>query len=656
MQGNHGSARRNHAERARFNSIRFSPSRFNPIHFVQGAARSAALLTAVVAGAATAQPPSELPEVVVSAARQPQPLADALPSTTVITRHDIDRWQQDDLLAALGREAGVQFALTGGRGTSASLFLRGAAASQVLVLVDGVRLNAGTSGAAALGGISLDAIDRVEIVRGNLSSLYGSSAIGGVVQIFTRKGAQPGFTASIEGGDGRTLAGHVAGGADAGAVRLGGALGGGTTEAISAIAAERVIPMPFAPGANPELDRNQYLTASLGARWQPDQRTLLSANAWLSRNRTDFDSTVDGPTATHQETSTLGSGQLLGRLSISDDWATQLALGASRDRSTNRASDPFSFNNNAFESDNVSANWTNDLRIAHGVNAHAGAEYLYQAGESTSYDPTFSGVTQRYTRSAGSGWAGVTGDWGAHLMQLNVRYDRYSDAGGATSGLASYGYRITPQWRASAQISNAFRAPSFNDLYFPGFGNPDLEPERSTSGELGLQYLGSPLTLRATLYRTDTRDLIVYDAATAQAQNLDDTRMTGGELAAAWAQGPWRIALNASLLRAIDRDTGQRLPRRARWMANVAAGYDPGAWNAGFEVSAVGPRDDADISTFQPVELASYTVVRILAAWRVTPEVSLRARAENLFDEEYELVHGYNVLPRTVIVGVDLKF
>jgi len=624
--------------------------------FAAAATGLAALLAAIAAAPACAQAGSELPEVVVTAARQPQPLADALPSTTVITRHDIDRWQQADLLAALGREAGVQLAQAGGRGTTASLFLRGAAASQVLVLVDGVRLNAGTSGAAVLGGISLDAIDRVEIVRGNLSSLYGSSAIGGVVQIFTRRGAEPGFTASVEAGDGRTVAGHVAGGADAGAVRVGGALGGGTTEAISAIAAERVIPGPFAPGANPEPDGNQYLSASLGARWQPDQRTLLSANAWLSRNRTDFDSTADGPTATHRETSQLASGQLLGRVAVAEDWATQLALGASRDRSTNRASDPFSFNNNEFESDNVSAAWTNDLRLTTGLNAHAGAEYLYQAGESTSYDPAFSGVAQRFTRSAGSGWAGVTGDWGAHLVQLNVRYDRYSDAGGATSGLASYGYRITPQWRVSAQVSNAFRAPSFNDLYFPGFGNPDLDPERSTSGELGLQYLGGPLTLRATLYRTDTRDLIVYDAVTQQAQNLDDARMTGGELIAAWAQGPWRVALNGALLRAVDRNTGQRLLRRARWTATLAAGFDPGPWSAGFEVSAVGPRDDSDINTFQPVELSSYTVARVLAAWRVTDSINLRARVENLFDEEYELVHGYNVLPRTVIVGVDLKF
>ncbi len=241
-------------------------------------------------------------------------------------------------------------------------------------------------------------------------------------------------------------------------------------------------------------------------------------------------------------------------------------------------------------------------------------------------------------------------------MQLNVRYDRYSDAGGATSGLASYGFRITPAWRVSAQVSNAFRAPSFNDLYFPGFGNPDLEPERSNSGEVGVQYLEGPWSLRLSAYRTDTRDLIVYDSVTAQAENIDEARMTGGELGAAWAQGPWRVSLNGALLRAVDRDTGQPLPRRARWTTNLAAGYDPGSWSAGVELTAVGPREDSDINTFMPVELQSYTVVRLLGAWRVNPTVTLRARVENLFDEQYETVHGYNVLPRTFLMGIDLRF
>ncbi|HQR55743.1 MAG TPA: TonB-dependent receptor [Burkholderiaceae bacterium] len=609
----------------------------------------------IVTGVVFAQDASELPRTVVTPSRTAQPINEALPATSIITREDIDRWQSVDLVSILGRETGVQFAVPGGRGAAASLFLRGASSSQVLVLVDGVRLNAGASGGAALGGIALDAIDRIEIVRGNLSSVYGSSAVGGVVQIFTRNGAAPGLTLSAEAGQGRTLDGTVSGGVDAGPVRLGGALGSGTTRAFSAIDTDRVVKGPFAPGANADLDGNQYLSASLGATYRTGE-TLISANAWFNRNLTDFDSTADGPTATHEEESRLGALSVLARAAITERWASQLAFGASRDRSTNSVSDPASFSNGEFTSDNAAVTWSNDFRLDSSIVAQLGAEYLRQSGESTSYVTTSRGGTQRYQRAVGSGWVGATGNHGPHQLQANVRYDQYSDTGNATSGLLAYGYRLDQAWRLTAQVSNAFRAPSFNDLYFPFFGNPDLDPERSVSGELGLRYVGSAGSMRAALFRTDTRDLIAYDPLTMRAGNIDQARVTGLELGGDWRGGPWHIGANATLLRAVNDDTGERLLRRAPWLVNLALDYDPGPWSAGMEVAVVGPRDDLDINTFARVQLASYTLVRLVGAWRVSGNLTLRARIENLLDTDYESVSGYNTAPRTAIVGLNLRY
>jgi vitamin B12 transporter len=239
---------------------------------------------------------------------------------------------------------------------------------------------------------------------------------------------------------------------------------------------------------------------------------------------------------------------------------------------------------------------------------------------------------------------------------LNVRRDQYSDVDGATSALGAYGYKIDAAWRVTAQLSNAFRAPSFNDLYFPFFGNPDLEPERSASGELGLQYVGERSTLRLAIYRSDTRDLIVYDPATARAENIDEARVTGFELGGSWRKGPWQLSANGTVSRAVNDETGERLLRRASWVVNLAAGFDPGAWSAGFEISVVGPRDDLDINTFERVRLPSYTLARLVAAWPLGRGVTLRARVENLFDADYETVSGYNVMPRTAIAGVDFRF
>ena len=620
------------------------------------AAALAACMGLLACPAARSQPVSQLPVTVVTPARQSQSIDDALPATSVITRADIDRWQAIDLVSVLSRETGVQFAQSGGRGSVASLFLRGSNSSQVLVLVDGIRLNAGTSGSAPIGGIALDSIDRIEIVRGNLSSVYGSSAIGGVVQIFTRRGADSGVTVSAEGGQGRTVDARAAAGFDAGSWRLGGAFGGGSSQVISSIDAARVVPGPFALGANPDLDGNRYGTASLGATYRSSGGTLVALNGWANRNTTDFDNAADGPSATHVETAQLAAANALVRTPLGERWSTQLALGASRDRSTNSSSEPTSFDNGEFSSDNLTATWTNDFEVGQSFKAQLGAEYLRQIGEATAYDPTFSGQAQRFTRAVGSAWAGITGDLGPHQFQLNLRQDQYSDVGGATSALAAYGYRIDTAWRVTAQLSNAFRAPSFNDLYFPFFGNPDLKPERSVSGELGLQYARREGTLRAALYRTDTRDLVVYDPAAQRAENLDEARATGFELGGSWRFGPWQLYANGTLLRAVDESSGERLLRRAPWTVNGGATYDPGTWSAGTEVSVVGPRDDLDINTFQRVELASYTLVRLVAAWRVSAHLTLRARVENLFDAKYETVSGYNTAPRIVIVGADLRY
>ena len=602
-----------------------------------------------------AQTPTELPPTVITPSRVMQSVDDALPATSVITRTEIERWQAVDLASVLSRETGVQFAQSGGRGAAASLFGRGSGSSQVLVLVDGIRLNAGTSGAAAVGGIALDSIDRIEFVRGNLSSLYGSSAIGGVVQIFTRASTERGVAVSAEGGQGRTLNARLSAGTDLGPVRLGGTVGGGTTSAFSAINVARVVPSAFAPGANPDIDGNDYLSASLGATYRAGN-TLLALSGWLNRNRTGFDSTADGPSATHLEKSQLATVNAFARTAVTDTWSTQLAVGAGTDHSSNVVSDPLSFNNGEFNASNRIVTWSNEIELAPAIRGQIGAEYLRQEGESTSYDMTFSGLLQRHTRSVGSVWAGVNGDRGPHQWQLNARHDGYSDVGGATTGLAAYGFKFDREWRATAQLSNAFRAPSFNDLYFPFFGNPDLEPERSVSGELGLQYVGAAATLRAAIYRTDTRDLIVYDPVSSRAQNVDEARVTGFELGGSWRSGPWLLAANGTVLRAENEQTGERLLRRAPWIVNASATLDPGRWSAGAEVSVVGPRDDLDINTLERVTLASYTLVRLVAAWKPVPDVTLRARIENLLDAEYETISGYNVAPRTAIVGVDLRF
>ena len=453
-----------------------------------------ALLALALSSAHAQSTEARLPTAVVTPSRIVQSIDDALPSTTVITRAEIDRWQLSDLVGTLSREAGVQFARSGGPGSAASLFVRGANSSQVLVLVDGVPLNAAVGGAASLGGIALDTVDRIEISRGNLSSLYGSAAIGGVVQIFTRGAGAPGASLLVEGGQGRNFNGAASASTDLGGLRLGASIGTRRSDQFSAIDAARVVPGPFAPGANPDLDANESTSGSVGATYRTQGGTVFAANAWGSTNRTDFDSTADGPAATHEERSTITAWNARVRSPLTKAWESQLQVGEMKDSSRNRSSEPWSFNNGEFESTNRQASWTNEVAVNERVKAQLGVEHLQQRGASTAFDPTFANVLTEFRRNVTSAWGGVNGRTDRQLVQVNVRVDKYSDVGSATTGLVSYGYKLTPEWRAIAQVSNAFRAPSFSDLYYPFFGNPQLEPEKSRSGELGLHYVAGRTT------------------------------------------------------------------------------------------------------------------------------------------------------------------
>jgi len=622
-----------------------------------GNRRAAACALAAVAAGSTARAQTAayaLDEVLVTATRSEQRLADSLPAATVITRSQIETLQTPGLVELLGRQAGIEFARAGGPGSQASLFMRGANSSQTLVLIDGVRLNTALTGAAALGGIALDSIERIEIVRGNLSSLYGSEAIGGVVQIFTRSAERSGFEAGGEAGSGDARAAnlYLAQRFDGGSIAFSAA--GRRSAPFSAIDTAHVIPGPFAPGANPEIDSNRNGSASLRARGKVGP-VDLAASLWGSRNDTDFDSTADGPSATHEEKSRQRAMQASASGLLAEGWRATLTVARTDDDTRNRSSERWSFNNGEFESSNRAVTLANEIRLADRVNGTVAYEYLEQRGASTAYDPDFGGVLTSFARRVNSIRAGVEASSGPHRMQASLRWDDYSDVGGATTGLAAYGYDLDPRWRASVQLATAFRAPSFNDLYFPFFGNPGLSPERSRSGELALRYGDESASLRAAVFRNRTSDLIFYDAAANQARNIASADIDGIELIAAARLHGWQLQADAGYTRATDNATGERLLRRAPYKLHLAAARAFGRFDGLFEVTYNAERYDTDINTFARTELAAYTLARLALSWRATDALRLTLRVENLFDADYELVNGYNTPGRSVFAGVMVR-
>jgi len=620
---------------------------------VAAAAFALALAAPALAQQQSVQQEHGLGAIEVTATRVGQPLADALPSVTLITRDQIDQTQSRDLVELLGRQVGVEMARRGGQGAQSSLFLRGTNSNDVLVLVDGVRVNSVLDGAANLGGIATDSIDHIEVARGNLSSLYGSEAIGGVIQIFTRRGTGPGGGVTIEAGQGANRDATAYASVPAGTSLLTLSVGVRSQKAFSAI------DTTVAPAANPDLDGNRNRNGAL--HWSgTGLGTQWSAWAWGNRNDTDWDdlydssATIPSSRATQVEHASLFGYGIRAERVLGPARLTASAA-VTQDNSANGSNVPFSYDDNVFSSRNRQFSLQSGVTLARGLDWNSGVEVVDQRGASTTYDPSFANALTAHARHVASLWTGVVGQAGAHQVQANVRYDRYSDAGNATTGLLGWGWSVAPAWKLTAQAASAFRAPSFNDLYYPVYGNPSLRPERARSAELGLRWARGGGEAAVALYRNRVTDLIEGLAPDYVSRNVARAAVDGCELQGGERLGGLHVTASVALARPRDLDSGQVLVRRARAVAGVAADYAEGPWRLAGDLHRTGGRDDFDINTSARLQLPGYTLARIAAERSLTSNLRVNLRVENLFNARYELVDGYNTPGRTIVAGLGYR-
>jgi vitamin B12 transporter len=571
-----------------------------------------------------------LNQVVVSASRTEQRVQDALPATTLITRDDIERAQTPDLPTLLRQTTGLEIVQTGGPGTVSSTFTRGAESRHTLVLIDGVPVNNLNFGTAALEHLPLADIERIEIVRGNVSSLYGSSALGGVIQIFTRQpSATPQASITAQAGS-RALVDVSA----SGGVRLASGTGlratvqGLRDRGINAIRQEEL------PDTNPDRDGYRRHSASFAITQDLAGGHSVGLRLRDAQGTTEYDSQF-GP-ATQRDVSKFAErGVVLdGRFRLGSALRLDAALTSSADRlQADVTAFPF-FVNSRSDGAQLGLEWD----VAKGQRVTAGLEHTRQRIESD----TVYNHDARTQDSVRIGYAGVLG---RHDLQLNLRQDRYSDFGTANTWLAGYGLRLSDAWRVSALASTGFTAPTFNDLYFPFGGNPALRPERVRSKELALQYAAHGQDVRATVFDNRFTDLIGNDAFFNRF-NIGRARTRGVELAYAGRIGDTGVRASATRQDPVDLDTNTQLPRRARTLANLALTRDAGAWQFGGTARYHGERQDTGH------RLGSYTLLDLTASYRVSPQVKVFGRVENLFDRDYETVYGYRQPGRGAFVGV----
>ncbi|AKM32950.2 TonB-dependent receptor [Pandoraea faecigallinarum] len=621
-------------------SAPFAPLAQTPYRLALGAA----LLAACACNARAADGAPTLNTTVVTASRTEQKLVDTLASTSVITREQIEQSQAQDLPTLLRGQAGVEIAQNGGFGASASIFMRGAASNASLVLIDGVPVNSATTGTTNIAQIPVSQIDHIEIVRGNVSALYGSQAVGGVIQIFTRHGdgGPPRAYAELGYSTNNTTQANagIAGSFEDGKTRFSLDISRFHTNGISAQDPR------FAPKVNPNRngDDNTSVTATLsrkfGSTWEAGVRLFQSDGSISYDNAFGKPSDLNDTDARVRQISAYAKGK------ITDKWSTRLTVTQGDDYNYNYLNGA---GNGNYHTSSHQIDWANEYAFMPDQKLIAGYTRQEQTVESsTKYDRN-----NRHLDSFYVGYEGVIAD--RHEVQATVRRDMYSDFGGANSYWVGYGYRLTDQWKLMANASDGFRAPTFNELFYPGFGNPNLQPERSISKELAVQFYDARFGLaKLALFRTNYTNLIqsltVYPYTAA---NVANARVEGLELT---YQGKiqWTgTDVRASFTRQnpTDLDAGKVLARRARQYGSFGVTQSLfGKFSVGGDVFYSGERYDTGGQ-----HLGAYALFNLQARYDIDKSWYVSAHLDNVFNKQYQTVYGYNTLGRAIYVSLGWK-
>ena len=578
----------------------------------------------------------QLPPVFVTAARMPQTFDRLVADVTVVEADEIARSGAQSLTELLQRHAGLEIIMNGGPASTSGVFIRGANRNQTLLLIDGLRVSSASVGAPSLEAVPVDQIERIEILRGPASSLYGADAIGGVIQVFTRKPGD-GFRASTSAGygtyDTRTGAAYIGGAI--GALRFSLGAGGRRSDGFNATTPDASFFF------NPDRDgyRSDDVSASAMLTLAPGQELSFDA----LRNRLDAQIDTDPAFDDHTRT-TLQTWQLQSRNRLADRWKSRVWLGEGSDASVSVSG----FGDATFVTRQRQYGWQNDFDVPMGSLTLAVERREESVGEQAGF-----AVTERNTNA-------VTGVWQmqheGHALQANLRHDRSDQFGGETTGAIAWGWRLAPEWRITASYGTAFKPPSFNDLYFPGFSNAELRPERARNVEAGLYWSrvqpDGTIELRAVAWHNRVRDLIVFQCDAdfnCLPQNVADATLEGVTLGAATTFGSTTMRASLDLQSPKDDATGRLLPRRARQHGAMSLLHRLGPAQLGVEVVASSHRfDDAENLR----RLGGYTLVNVTAEWTLPRGVTLFARADNVFDRDYTLAYGFATPGAQVFAGL----
>jgi vitamin B12 transporter len=581
----------------------------------------------VISTAALAQAaPGTAPQtVVITANRTPQALSSVLADISVVDRAEIERSGVTGVADLLARLPGIEFARNGGPGTTTSVFIRGSETRHTAVFIDGVRVDSQATGGPLWEQIPLDQIDRIEVLRGPAAAIYGSDAIAGVVQLFTRRGQGPARpTASVTLGSYHTAQAQVgvSGATDAFDYALSAAHG--RSDGFDSRTAA-------ATGHNPDKDGWKRDAVTARAGFQITARHRIDASLLASNLLSGYDGFTPG--LDDQNHHALRSGSLSWQGHWNSDATTRLQLGETK--STYESSPSY------YRTETTLRNYSllHDQRIGSNL-LTATLERLEDEllNPAAPFTATLSG--KRHQDALGLGWRA---DFGAHGLQAHIRRDNDSEFGGKSTGSLAWGWAFVPQWRVTASAATSFRAPTLYQR-FSDYGNPKLVPESGRNVELGLRWAAAGSEASLTAWRNKVSNLISFGAAGPCVSafgcyvNVGRAQLEGVTLAGRTSLAGINLHGSVDWHDPRNVDTDKLLQRRARRLATVGADTMLAGWTIGGEVQAAGLRYE-DAANAQV--LGGYSLLSLYFSKALMQGLALEARIDNLGDKKYELARTY---------------
>jgi len=574
---------------------------------------AAAIVSCFVISAALAAENAPGETIIVTATRTEIPLSDAIVPVTVITREDIELSLATDLAELLRFQAGIDIGRNGGPGQSTSIFMRGTESNHTLVLIDGVRMNPGTLGGAAIQHVAPKMIERVEIVKGARSALFGTDAIGGVINIITRRTENAYFETALGTGSFDTRSAYVSGGNRGPKGDFGVSLNWQDTAG-------------YAPRTDSDIVRGyDNLSANLYASRQIGN-SEISLRHWQTEGTVEYLDFFLNPVDQDFENSTTAA-ELTTK--IAEKGTSKLIVSFMQDDISQNQTDEF------VKSDRVSLDW----QYSHAFTSHTLTGGLFANDENAS------------TLSYGSGFDEDTevravflqDQWSRdrHKTFLALRLTDHETFGNHTTWNAEYAYEISDAWTLNAGLGHAFRAPDATDRF--GFGgNPDLNPELADEAQLGIRYApGSGHSVDIEFYSNDIEDLIEFDLQTFELRNISKAEIRGTQLGYEYRGDRYVVRAEVVKQSADNATTGERLLRRAEESASLSYTQDIGDHRIGISLVASGDRED-----FGGVKLPGYLLANLSGQFTINNAWSLHARVDNLLDTEYETAANFRMQER----------